>query len=288
MPRFFPRVQPEAIGLALFLNAGDPSLEHLEDLVIFLDNAGVDCLELAVPFPDSISDGEVIRRSAMRALKRGIGLSEVVGFVSRVRSRLRRLRIVIVADWSHTVRPLGRREFLKRVVDSGADGLLIHAEPPRSRGLSYEIAGQLALPVVTTCYATSNMRVLVEAARHASAFLYLVAQYGRSGTTPTEGYERLKPLIPTLRGCRDIPIAVGFGVKTRAHLDALRNIGADAAVVGSAFVASLEPLLVEGRSPLAGVHAFLARLRSEGEGNTFVHASPRASSRLVAQRSILP
>ena len=50
MPRFFPRVQPEAIGLALFLNAGDPSLEHLEDLVIFLDNAGVDCLELAVPF----------------------------------------------------------------------------------------------------------------------------------------------------------------------------------------------------------------------------------------------
>ena len=236
------------------------AIHHSENLrisVFLLDRTGVDCLELAVPFPNSISDGATIRRSAVRALQRGTTLDDVAGFVRRVRPKLRRLRIALLADWSYTVRPLGLGKFLGAALDSGADGLLIHGLPPQIREVYYETADRLKLRVVTTCYATSITQVLAEAARHASAYLYLVARYGRTGISPADGYERLEPLIHTLRGWRDVPVAVGFGVKTRAHLDALRNIGADAAIIGSAFVGCLEPLLIEGSSPLASVEAFL-------------------------------
>ena len=180
---------------------------------------------------------------------------------------MQRLRIALLADWSYTVKPLGLRDFIGSIADSGADGLLIHGLPPRVRSAYYEITDALKVPIVTTCYATSSVQVKEEAVRHASAYLYLVAQYGRTGTTPAEGYEGLAAQIQSLHGYRDVPIAVGFGVKTRAHVDALRQAGADAAIIGSAFVASLEPFLIESRSPVLAAQAFLAGLRDEGDAN---------------------
>ena len=152
------------------------------------------------------------------------------------------------------------RAALCDVADSGSDAILVHALPPRFHADYYETAASLTLPVVTTCYATSSDEVKAEAVRHASAYVYLVAQYGRSGSGPEDGYGHLSAIIQPLRRRRDVPIAVGFGVKTRTDLDAIRNAGADAAIIGSAFISEIEPLLIEGRSTLDGTRAFLARL----------------------------
>jgi len=271
MSTFFSRRHPGAIGMAMFLNAGDPSFEVLKDLVLLLDAAGVDCLELAVPFPNSISDGPVIQRSATRALQRGVSLGNVLAFVDCIRPRLRHLRIVLLADWSHTVKPLRLEEFLCRTADSGADALLIHGLPPRLRGPYYDAAGAVALPVITTCYASSSIDVVTEAAQHASAYVYLVAQYGRTGATPVQGYRHLQPLIRNLHDFGEAPIAVGFGIRTKAHLAALHEVGADAAIIGSAFVACLERALIENRDPLAGAETFLAELRGHSMPLAPVH-----------------
>jgi tryptophan synthase alpha chain len=278
---FFAGRQPGTTGLVTFLNAGDPPMDVLEDLVLLFDAVGVDCLELAVPFPNSVSDGPVIRRSAERALDRGIGLGEVVCFLNRIRPRLRRLRVALLADWGHTVRPLRLDRFLSRVSASGADALLIHGLPPVLRGPYYEAAGAARLPVVTTCYASSATGVLEDAARHASAYLYLVAQHGRTGATPAQGYQGLAPVIRTLRGLGGAPVAVGFGVKSKAHLDELREAGADAAVVGSALVACLEQGLAEGRNPVAAAEAFLTELRG-------VRAPPAPACRGPPPPSVAP
>jgi tryptophan synthase alpha chain len=260
MRGFFPAKWSQDGGLVLFLNAGDPPLDQLKELVFVLEEMGVDCLELAIPFPNSITDGATVKRSATRALQNGVGLPEVLDFVGAVRPLLRRLRIVVLADWNYTVRPPGLRAALSGIADSGADAVLVHALPPRFHVDYHEIAASLALPVVTTCYATSNDAVKDQALRHASAYLYLVAQYGRSGSGPANGYAHLSETIQTLRRRRDVPIAVGFGVATRADLDAIRNAGADAAIVGSAFISEIEPLLIEGHSTLDGARAFLSRL----------------------------
>ncbi len=260
MSAFFADRRAGDLALALFLNAGDPSLDVLEEVVALLDARGVDCLELAVPFPGSPTDGPVIRRSAARALAAGVDLASTLTFVEAVRPRLERLRIALLADWRHTVKPVGVDVFLGRVREAGVEGLLVHGIPPRARPAYFEAAAELDVALVTTCYAGSPPTVVDEAARHARAYVYLVAHYGRSGSVPAPDAEALAPLIQELRRRTQAPVAVGFGVRERSDLDRLRAIGADAAIVGSACVSCAEAAQAEGKPVVDALDAFLTRL----------------------------
>ncbi|WP_181010331.1 tryptophan synthase subunit alpha, partial [Streptomyces sp. SM14] len=127
MAEFFESSRAEGrTGLALFLNAGDPPLTTLPALLAMLDEEGVDCVELAVPFPDSPTDGAVVRRSADRALALGVGLEETLAVIAAVRPSLRRLRIALLADWSHSLRERPAADMAAAVAGSGADALLAH------------------------------------------------------------------------------------------------------------------------------------------------------------------
>lgn len=252
-------------GLAVFLNAGDPPLPVLRDVVLALDEQRVDCLELAVPFPDSFTDGPVVRRSATRALATGADLDSTLEFVGSVASELRHLKIVLLADWSHTVKPRPLPWFLDRVAAQPVDGLLLHGLPPRLRTEYYDAAAERVVPVVTTCYPNSAPEVLAEAADRAGAYVYLVARYGRSGTKADQDFTELRGTVAALRDASDIPIAVGFGVRDRHDVAAIGELGADAAVIGSAAVARVERALEERGDPVAAVTAFVKELSSPEE-----------------------
>ncbi|MEU0370849.1 tryptophan synthase subunit alpha [Streptomyces sp. NPDC006283] len=258
---FFTRVRPGRPGLALFLNAGDPPLERLPDLAALLDESDVDCLELAVPFPGSVTDGPVIRASADRALAAGTDLPAVLATVARIRPGLKNLRIALLADFSHTVKGTAPGDFAAAVRDAGCDGLLLHGVPPRLRGAHYEAAHTAGLPLVTTCYAVSKPDAVAEAAAHASAYLYLVAHYGRSGTAAALDRDRLARSIADLHATASVPVAVGFGVKSRADIALLEELGADAAVVGSVGVARIADALAQGRDPVEEFGSFVRELR---------------------------
>jgi tryptophan synthase alpha chain len=260
VPAFFAERRPGTPGLALFLNAGDPPLAVLEDVVEMLDARRVDCLELAVPFPDSPTDGPVIRRSAARALSRGTDLEATLAFVTAVRPRLRHLRIVLLADWRHTVRGRPAGGFLSGVRHAGVDALLVHGLPPRARPAFYPAAAEQSVPLVTTYYAGSAPATADEAARHASAYVYLVAHYGRSGSAPGPDDAALSPAIAALRRRTHVPIAVGFGVRHRPDVARLQRAGADAAVVGSACVSCVEAAQDGDGDVVAALDAFLAQL----------------------------
>jgi tryptophan synthase alpha chain len=278
---FFPRRHDrlDRPGLALFVNAGDPPLAVLADVARMLDEAGVDCLELAVPFPDSVTDGPVIRRSADRALAAGVGLDETLAFVAGVRGELRHLRIALFADWSHTVKPRSLRTVVGQVADAGADGLLVHALPPRARAAYHRATQESGLPVVTTCYAGSDGEVQAEAAAHASAYLYLVAHYGRSGTSPAGGYGHLAGTIARLRDATTAPIAVGFGVRSRDDVARVHDLGADAAIVGTAAVSVIERAVTERRDVVADLRDVVRDLTRAQNPHPSVHLSLPGSHR---------
>lgn len=262
MAEFFVRDAATAgPGLALFLNAGDPPLDALEDLVLMLDEEGVECLELAVPFPDSVTDGPVVRRSARRALDRGTGLDDVLEFIARVRPGLRRLRIALLADWSHSLKHRDLSGATRDIAASGADGLLVHALPPRLHATYHAAARDAGLPVVTTCYQRSSEATMAGAAAHATAYLYLVAHYGRSGTAPAAGHAALAGTVAALRARTTSPIAVGFGVRTRDDVEAVHACGADAVIIGSAGVERIERALDEGGDPVTGFRDFVRSVR---------------------------
>lgn len=262
-PAFFAAPPEGEPGLAVFLNAGDPPLDVLADVIAMLDESGVDCLELAVPFPASFTDGPTVRRSAKRALALGTSLADVLALVERVRPSLRHLRIALIADWAHTVRPVGMAEFLRRTHASGVDGLLLHGLPATRRAGYYELAHAAAVPVVSTCYPNSDPAVLAESARNATAYLYLVLHYGRSGTPSGDGFQQVRPIIPVLRANTPAPIAAGFGVRGRAEIETLRDLGVDAVIIGSAAVARVEKAGAEGRDVVADLAEFVSDLRAE-------------------------
>src|SRR5437763_9618585 len=108
---FFAERAPGRPGLALFLNAGDPPLDVFRELVMMLDANRVDCLELAIPFPNSPSDGPVIRESADRALADGVDREAVLAFIADVRPRLDHLKIALLADWRHSIKDLPLEDF---------------------------------------------------------------------------------------------------------------------------------------------------------------------------------
>ncbi|MFJ7910139.1 tryptophan synthase subunit alpha [Kitasatospora sp. NPDC096204] len=270
MSGFFARRPPNQPGLAVFLNAGDPPLPVLADVMRMLDDCRVDCLELAVPFPDSVTDGPVIRRSARRALAEGVGLDEVLDFLGEVLPRLRHLKVALLADWGHTVRGLTVPGFVRRVADSGVDGLLVHGLPPRLRADCLEAAREAGVPMVATCYTASASAVKAAAAESATAYLYLVAHYGRSGGGLAADDRELAATLAALRKTTAgraaagrttaVPIAVGFGVRSRADIALLHGLGADAAVVGSAGVARIERALTEGTDAVEEFHTFVHTL----------------------------
>ncbi|MBV9013759.1 MAG: tryptophan synthase subunit alpha [Pseudonocardiales bacterium] len=248
--RFFTRHRPGEPGLALFLNAGDPPLGVLGDVVQMLDELRVDCLELAVPFPDSCTDGPVIRRSAARALRTGVDLAAVLRALEALRAERTHLRVALLVDWSHTIKPASMPEFVARIADSAADALLVHGLPPRLAPGYYHAAQAHQVPIITTCYARSSLPVRAEAAAHASAYLYLVAHYGRSGNRPATGFGELAPVLTALRAQATVPLAVGFGVQDHHDVRALAEIGADAAVIGSAGVTRIEHALTNHTDPV--------------------------------------
>lgn len=269
----------ERPGLAVFLNAGDPPLDVLEELVLHLDECEVDCLELAIPFPNSASDGPVIRESATRALERGIDRDAVLEFIGRVRPRLSHLRIALLADWSASIKPEPLTEFLERVQASGADGLLVHGLPPRLRESYYAAAQATGQAIVTTCYATSEPSVLAEAAEHGSAYIYLVAAYGRSGTVGPPDPSALATVIERLRDRTDVPVAVGFGVRTAADIDGLGAIGADGAIVGSACVRRVADAQAAGRDVVEDFHGLLVELGQVAQPGEAVKREPEGERR---------
>jgi tryptophan synthase alpha chain len=233
------------------------------DVVQMLDELRVDCLELAVPFPDSCTDGPVIRRSATRALRAGVDLDAVLGALDTVRGDLSHLRIALLVDWSHTIKPASMSDFLARLADSAADGLLVHGLPPRLRSGYYAAAREYQLPIITTCYASSSVPVQVEAAANATAYLYLVAHYGRSGSQPVAGFSELQPLVSELRAQATVPVAVGFGVRDHRDIQTLAETGADAAVIGSASVERIEHALTSHTDPVQELAQFVRALQSE-------------------------
>ncbi|MEU3565323.1 MULTISPECIES: tryptophan synthase subunit alpha [unclassified Kitasatospora] len=272
----FPQDRP---GLALFLNAGDPA-DRLTDLALMLDEQRVDVLELAVPFPDSPTDGPVIRRSATRALHTGTTWDTVLADLTDLTPRLRHLKVVLLADWSHSLRHRDPAATARAATAAGARALLVHALPPRLRPAWQQALRDEGLPQVTTCYPASAPDVLAAAARDATgAYVYLVAHYGRSGTTPTTGHRALATTVATLRTAAPAtPVAIGFGVRTAADLDAVTATGADAAIVGSAAVARLEHAAAHGLDAVTELRAFLTDLRPARPPHPDARGGPRATA----------
>ena len=219
-----------------YVTAGDPTLKFTEKLVLTLAEAGADVIELGVPFSDPIADGPVIQRASERALRGGTTLSEVLKLAGRIR-RKSPVPLILFSYYNPVLR-MGIERFAARAQAAGVDGVLMTDLTPEE---SDEFVGTMRghkLDTVFLAAPTSKTARLREIARLSRGFVYVIARRGVTGTREDVPGD-VKGLVKRLRSLTRLPLAVGFGVSRREHVEALGKL-ADGVVVGSALVECCE------------------------------------------------
>jgi tryptophan synthase alpha chain len=240
-----------------YITAGDPSIELTRDLILALDRAGADIIELGVPFSDPIADGPVIQRATERALANHVRLRDVLRVASEVRKQSE-IPLLLFSYYN----PLLRYgvELAKDAVKAGVDGVLatdLTVEESADFSQTMRSAG---LNTVFLAAPTSSPERIAKIAAASTGFLYAVSRTGVTGEQ-NELSPELRDFIGMLRRHTDSPIAVGFGVSRPEHVQAVWK-EVDGAVVGSAIVREIEQNI--GRADLTDrVAAFVKWLKGE-------------------------
>jgi tryptophan synthase alpha chain len=227
-------------GLVCFMTAGDPDLETTKSLALELERAGVDALELGIPFSDPLADGPSIQAASHRALERGVNVPAVLDLVRDIR-RSSEIPLVLMT-YVNPAQRYGLERFARDAREAGADGVIMTDMPPEEASEWKPIADANGLDTIFLLAPTSPPARIGSVASSASGFIYCVSRTGVTGRQKDLPVE-LQNMIAAIREVSDKPIAVGFGVSSPDHV---RHVcqWADGAVVGSALI----DLIAQGAS----------------------------------------
>lgn len=222
----------EKKGLITYITAGDPSLEKTIEIILALEQAGVDILELGIPFSDPVADGPAIQAASQRALNAGASVEKILGLVCRLRRQSS--FPVVLFTYLNPIYAYGFKRFLENAVHAGADGLLILDLPSQEVLLNEDLAFESQLQRIQLVAPTTPENLVPSIVQAAQGFVYCISQEGVTGGAcqlPTT----LSTQVQRIRQATSLPIAVGFGISTPDQVKAVAR-EADAVVVGSALV----------------------------------------------------
>jgi tryptophan synthase alpha chain len=226
-------------ALIAYIMAGDPSLHDTEALVLELERAGADIIELGVPFSDPIADGPVIQKAAERALRSGTTLRRILDMVEALRAKTG-IPLVLMA-YCNTILAFGETAFCRAAVASGVDGLIVPDLPPEEAELLQAAADETGLALIFLLAPTSTKERQVAIAKRSRGFLYYVSLTGTTGATLTDRAD-VEQNVQKIRRLSTVPVAVGFGIATPQDAKEVAKI-ADGVIVGSAIVRQVETYL---------------------------------------------
>jgi len=246
---------PAFIGFAV---AGDPDPETSVRVAKTLVSAGVDILELGMPFSDPVADGPTIQRAGQRALEAGTTPDAVFAIARAIRSSSE--VPLVLLTYFNLVWNRGIEVFYRDARDAGIDGILIVDMPVEESDGVREAASAVGIaPIFLVAPTTSVVRQDAIIAR-ASGFLYLVSVLGVTGVRDRVAEETVS-LIRRVRSRTGLPLAVGFGISEPGHAAACCGAGADAVIVGSAIVEIIERHLDDEDAMMAALSAYIASMK---------------------------
>ena len=229
-------------GFIVYIGAGDPNLEATRELALAFDQAGVDVLELGVPFSDPLADGLVNQLAAQRGLESGTTPPRVLATVAAIRKNSE--IPIILYIYYNLIHRVGLASFIRDAAKAGVDGLLVLDLPPEE-SFNYEAlmskAGLCHIYLVAPTTPEDRIELIV---KRGSGFIYYISREGVTGMQKQVA-SNLAQQIAKIRAHTKLPIAVGFGVSTPEQAR-VAAAAADAVVVGSAVV---NQIALNGKSP---------------------------------------
>lgn len=230
-------------ALIAYVMAGDPSLQDTEQLVLELERAGADVIELGVPFSDPIADGPVIQQAADRALRSGTSLRKILETVEKLRAGTQ-VPIVLMAYYN-TIHAYGIPRFCRAAVRAGVDGLIVPDMPADEAGPLKEPAAEAGLRLIFLLTPTSTAARRSYVARQSQGFVYYVSLTGITGAKLSDMAD-VGRNVEKIRKVAAVPVAVGFGVATPEDAAKVAE-SADGVIVGSAIVKQIAAHQHDGR-----------------------------------------
>jgi tryptophan synthase alpha chain len=220
-------------GLVVYIGAGDPNLQATEQLGLGLLKAGVDVLELGVPFSDPLADGLVNQLAAQRGLESGATPPKVLESVSGIRAKAPDLPVVLYIYYN-LIHKQGLSAFIANAARSGVDGLLVLDLPPEESENYEELMEKAGLCVIYLIAPTTTDERIKIIAERARGFIYYISREGVTGMQEQIA-SNIAEMTAKIRQHSSLPIAVGFGISNPEQARAVAT-HAEAIVVGSAIV----------------------------------------------------
>jgi tryptophan synthase alpha chain len=227
-------------ALVTFVTAGDPDYDTSLALVKALPGAGADVIELGMPFTDPMADGPAIQASSLRALNAGQNMIKTLQLVTEFRKTDNETPIVLMGYYN-PVYIYGVDRFIADAKAAGVDGLIVVDLPPEEdQELCIPALGE-GLNFIRLATPTTDDKRLPKVLTNTSGFVYYVSVTGITGTQ-APNITRVNDAVARIKRHTDLPVAVGFGVRTAEQAAGIAA-GADGVVVGSALVGTIKDSL---------------------------------------------
>lgn len=255
--RFAALKAEDRAGLITYVMAGDPDVETAFEILKGLPAAGADLIELGFPFSDPMAEGPPIQRAALRALKVGMTLRGTLDLVRRFRIEDKDTPIILMG-YTNPVLSYGFGPFAQDAAAAGVDGLIIVDSPPEEADELSEALDIAGISLIRLTAPTTDDARLAIVVKRTSGFVYYVSVAGVTGVKEADAAS-VAPAVVRVRAASNLPVAVGFGIKTPERAAEVARI-ADAVVVGSALVDEIAAAAVTSAPAAAKVLASVSAL----------------------------
>ena len=248
-------------ALIAFITGGDPDIETTESLILAMEDAGVDIIEIGIPFSDPVAEGEVIQEADARALAGGCTVDKLFGMVKKLREKSD--IPLLFMTYANPVYSYGKERFMKNCMESGIDGIIIPDVPFEEKGEFEDECNRYDIRLISLVAPTSGERA-ERIAAEAKGFLYCVSSLGVTGVRSNINMN-IAALIESIKKVSSIPCAIGFGVSTAEQARDMAAIS-DGVIIGSAIV----KLVAEfGKESVSSVKGFVSEIKEAISQNNF-------------------
>ena len=225
-----------------YITAGDPDIELSQMILESLPLGGADIIEIGMPFSDPMADGPSIQESSLRSLNNGHDMNKTLMMIERFRIRDKETPIVLMG-YFNPILQFGVKSFINRCEEVGVDGLIVVDLPIEHSDEICIPAQKSGIDFINFITPTTNKERLKQILNVSSGFLYFVSIAGITGTKAPDN-KIIEKLIKNVKQSTDLPIGVGFGIKSSSQVEEISNFS-DAIVVGSAIVNEIDSLKIK-------------------------------------------
>jgi tryptophan synthase alpha chain len=256
MSRIAAAFKPGRKALIPYICAGDPSPDTTVAVMHALVRGGADVIELGVPFSDPMADGPVIQKASERALAKGVGMPQVLGFVREFRQTDNTTPVVLMG-YANPIERYGVERFVADAHSHGVDGVLVVDYPPEEAASFAQQLQSAQIDPIFLLAPTSTEERMAQVGHMARGYVYYVSLKGVTGAGHLD-VAGVAEAVPRIRRHVNVPVGVGFGIRDAESAKAVGRVS-DAVVIGSRLVQILENQ--QGETLLSSAQAFMADIR---------------------------